>query len=115
MRINIINCVIALLISTLLGWWLWNMGIEDNQKWLLAFLGGGVIALGLVGSMGLSFENERGGALIRIVCTIMSCVVAIASCIFSFFRFSASGYCIPIGVFALLCIFTIVRIYNSRQ
>lgn len=115
MKINWINALIATLISGLLAWWLWEMGIDTTQKWLLGALGGGVTWIGLLGGMASVFENPRSGSQVKIILYGMASMTFIASCIFSFFEFSAKGYCIPIGVFALLCISSALKIYRTKM
>lgn len=115
MRINWVNAIIATVIAGLLAWWLWIMGLETFQKWLLAGLGGGVIEIGLLGSMGFNYDNPRSGAQVRIVFSLLAVCVFIASCIYSFFYFSPEGYCIPVGIFALLLTLLGVKIYQTKE
>ena len=120
MRINFINAIIATIIGALLVWWLWDMGLTDDngdntRKWLLAAVGGGLTWIGLLGGMGVSFDRSRSGAQARIVLLIMAIMVFAASCVYSFFLFSPIGYCVPVGVFALLSISVAYRVFKSRE
>lgn len=115
MRINWINLIIALCISALLIWLLWTIGIKESQKWFLAAVGGGIVTLGLTGSMGLTMVNPRSGVQVKIILTIMSSVTFAACCVYSFFTFSAQSFCIPVGVFSLLCLASAIRVYFTKE
>lgn len=113
MKISWVNVIIATLISALLAWWLGTMGIDTLQKWLLGGLGGFIIEVGLIGSMGLRYENERSGSQIRIVMSGMAVIGFLASCIYSFFQFSAIGFCLPMGIFVILALFLAKNLYHT--
>ena len=115
MKTNWINIIFATIVSTLLAWSLWTMGIETMQKWLLCFLGGGLIEIGLAGAFGLSFTANRGTVFLKLIGIIMSAVVYVVSVIYSFFIFSAQGYCIPVGIFGALSILLAISICRSKQ
>ena len=102
MKINWVNIVIATLIVGLLAWWLWILGIGDTQKWLLSCVGGLIMEVGLVGTMGFSFNNERSGVQTKIVFFILMITTFLASFIFSFFQFVPESYCIPIGILCII-------------
>ena len=115
MKISWVNIIVATIIAALLAWWLWSMGIDTSQKWLLAAMGGGIIELGLIGGMGLIYEHPRSGAQVRIVMLSISTMTFIACCIYSFFRFSAQGFVIPVGIYALLSLMLALKIYRSQM
>lgn len=115
MRANIINIILASVIVGLLAWWLWILGIEPPQKWILSSVGGFVMEVGLVGAMGFSFENERSGIQTKIVFFLLMIFTFIASFIYSFFLFSPEAYCIPIGLFCLICTYIGVKIYKTKE
>lgn len=115
MKINWVNIVIATLIVGLLAWWLWILGIGDTQKWLLSCVGGLIMEVGLVGTMGFSFNNERSGVQTKIVFFLLMVITFVASIAYSFFHFSPESYCIPLAVFCLICSYTGVKIYKSKE
>ena len=115
MKINWPNALIATIIAALISWWLWEMGIEPLQKWLLAALGGAVIEAGLLGGMGVAYPYKRSGAQIRVLMFALAVITLGACCIFSFFRFSAQGFCVPVGVFCLIMIAVALRLYRSKM
>lgn len=115
MKINWINAIIATIISAMLAWWLWTMGEGETQQWLLTFVGGGLTWIGLLGGMGLIYEVPRSGMQARMIMLTMGTVVFVASCIYSFFLFSPVGYCVPVGVFSLICISSAFKIYQSKE
>ena len=115
MKINWISSIIALVLSALLAWWLWLLGIEDIQKWLLACVGGFIMAVGFVFGMGISYPNPRSGVQVRIVMNALGLIAFVASCIYSFFTFSPEGYCIPLGVFLILMLGFANKIYKSGE
>lgn len=115
MKINWINALVATIIAALLAWWLWSMGFDTTQKWLLAGLGGAIIEIGLVGGMAIGFEHPRSGAQVRLVMLSIATVTFIACCVYSFFYFSPQAFCIPIGVYALLSLLVAFRIYRTEM
>ena len=115
MRINWINCVLASLIAGLLAWWLWTLGITPTEKWLLASVGGFFIEVGFIGSMGIKYEAERSGVQVRMVFSFMAIATFVASCIYSFLLFSPEGYCIPLGIFGILCFLLGLKIYRTKE
>lgn len=110
-----INGIIATLLAGLLAWWLWEMGIGDQQKVLLACVGGGIMWIGFLGGMAFSFENARSGIQVRIVMNILAVVTFLACCIYSFFLFSPVGFCVPLGVFAIICLLIAFKVYESKM
>ena len=115
MRVNWINVLVATCIVGLLSWWLWILGIDTTQKWLLACVGGFVMEVGLLGAMGVESNRERSGIQAKIVFLLMMIATFIASFIFSYFNFSPQSYCIPIGVFCLICTFLGIKTYQSKE
>lgn len=115
MRLNWINILIATIIVGLLSWWLWILGIETPQKWLLSCVGGFVMEVGLVGAMGFSFDRERSGIQTKIVFFLLMVITFIASFIYSYFHFAPESYCIPIGVFCLICSYIGIKIYKTKE
>lgn len=115
MKIYWINIVLATIIVGLLAWWLWILGIGTTQKWLLLSVGGFVMELGLVGSIGVASKHERSGLQAKFVFLLLSIVSFIASFIYSYFQFSPESYCIPIGVFCVICTYIGCKTYNSKE
>lgn len=115
MRCNWLNAVIATLIAGLLAWWLWTMGIDDLQKWLLAGQGGAIIWLGLLGGMGLTFDRPRSGVQVKILMNLLAIATFVACCVYSFFTFTPQAFCIPVTIFALLLIVVANRVYRTGE
>lgn len=114
-RISWVNCIIATCCAALLAWWLWYMGLMDLQKWLLAALGGFLMEVGFVGGIGLKYNYPRSGIQARIVFMILGFGTFTASVVYSFFLFSAPAYCVPMGIFFLLCLFMAMKIIKSKE
>ena len=87
MKVNWINILLATVIVGLLSWWLWILGNDTMQKWLLSCVGGFVMEVGLVCVMGFSFENARSGIQTKIIFFILMITTFITSFIYSFFQF----------------------------
>lgn len=115
MKLNIPNAIIATCISALLAWWLWEMGNEDLQKWLLACVGGVFIWIGLLGGMGVSYQYKRSGAQVRLIMLGLATLMTLACCVYSFFTFSAQGFCIPMGICFLLFVALALRIFKTEM
>ena len=115
MRINWLNAAVATIIGALLAWWLWEMGVETTQSWLLACVGGTLTWIGLLLGMSSDYDNPRSGTQVKIVLYGMATIVFLASCIYSFFPFTPVGYCVPVGIFALFCIVAALRVYRTKM
>ena len=115
MKINWANSIVALIISALIAWWLWSMGIEDIQRWLLAAQGGLTVAVGLIGGMGISYQHGRSGAQVRMVMSGISLIAFVACCMYSFFTFSPVGFCVPMGVFLAFGLLLASKIYKTGE
>lgn len=115
MRINWINAVFATIISALLAWWLWSMGIGELQQWLLTIFGGLMIEIGFIGGMGLSYRHVRSGAQVKIVMIGLAVITFVASVVYSFFTFSAISYCVPMGLLFMFSLLLGTRIYKSEM
>ena len=115
MRIKLVNAIIATLLAFLLSWWLWIMGVDYLQKCLLALLGGFIIECGLLGSLGIEYENPRSGMQVKIICVVMTTLTFLLNCVYSFFTFSVAAYCIPMGIIWIICLLMALKIYNSKQ
>lgn len=115
MKINWISIVIATVAAFLLAWWLWHMGIEDSQKWLMACVGGGVMEIGLIGGMAISYPRERSGYQVKLIYNLLASLTFIYSCVLSFFRFSPVAYVIPVGLLLLICISVGMKIYKTGE
>lgn len=115
MKVNWINILLATVIVGLLSWWLWILGNDIMQKWLLSCVGGFVMEVGLIGSLGISFENVRSGIQTKIVFLILMVSTFITSFIFSFFSFAPESYCIPVGILCLICTYIGIKVYNTKE
>lgn len=115
MKINWSNAIVGTILSGLLAWWLWTMGEDTLQRWLLASLGGFIIEVGMIGSMGIFYTHPRSGSQVRIVMSCLAIIAFIACCIYSFFQFSAIGFCIPMGVFVILGVLLASKIYITEM
>ena len=115
MRISWFNAILATVISCLLAWWLWNMGSHPTQKWLLAAMGGGIIEIGLLIGMGVSFSNMHAGAKLKITMLSIATITFLACCIYSFFRFPPQAFAIPVGIYAGLSFLWSAYLYRSQK
>lgn len=115
MKLNIVSASVATIITFLLAWFLWLMGVGDLQKSMLAFLGGILIEIGFLGGFGVVYENPRSGKQVRLVCMALAVIVFLLSCIYSFFPSSVPAYCIPVGLISISLLFVAYKVYSTKQ
>lgn len=114
MRIHPVNFLAAIVISALITYG--TVSLDSNT--LKGVIGIGCflfLAATLSMTMGVSFENGRVGANVKVVSVLFFIVALILNLVFGFFVFSQTSYIITSGIFFLLYVVIANGIFGARQ
>ncbi|WP_213524095.1 hypothetical protein [Nonlabens sp.] len=114
MRINLVQTTIAIAVSALITYGLYNFYVGDNKNLLSA---GSFVFLttALIMTIGASFEPPRTTTNIRVVSGIFFAIALISNLIFTFINFSVPSYVIVNGILLLVFILIAYSINKSKQ
>lgn len=115
MKLDWLKICLGTIIVALLAWWLWNMGIEDTRKWVLACVGGFLMEVGMIGGIGISYPYPRSGMQVKMILNAFVTVCFIMCCIYSFFLFSVPGFVIPVGLVFLFFLLAAIQVYRTKM
>lgn len=115
MKADWIKIIIGTIIVGLLSWWLWTMGEEELQAWLLSCVGGVLMELGMIGGIGLNYDHPRSGVQVKMVMLASATVTFIICCFFSFYLFDVPTFvCVNVLVF-LLFLLLAIKVYRTKM
>lgn len=113
MKINLVNFLIAVLVSAILAYALWNFGGDlKNYVAVGAFV---FFAGTLVPTIGGSFELSRNGINLRVTSAVFFVLGLVINCMFSLITFSATAYIVISAIAFLLYILVANAVYGVRQ
>lgn len=115
MKINVVLSLIILVLSSLLGYWVYTVADTDIHANLAGFLSAICLALPLILGFGVSYNTSASLVNIR----MLSCVLALIMLILHFY-YAATGISMPYYVLIsgiLICIYLaiIYAILKSKQ
>ena len=114
MKLNFVQTIIAIAVSLLIAYGLYSFHESENK--ILLSLGSFVfLAITLVITIGVNFEQSRTTTNIRVVSGIFFVLAFISNLIFSFFTFSTPSYIIINGILLLIFVLIIYSIYKAKQ
>ena len=114
MKINFVQTIIALAVSLLIAYGLYNF--HDSEHKILLSAGSFVfIATTLVMTIGASFELPRTTTNIRVVSGIFFAIALITNLTFAFINFSVPSYVIINGILLLVFILIVYSINRAKQ
>jgi len=114
MKINFVQTIIAIAVSLLIAYGLYSFHDSEN-KTLLSLGSFILLAVTLVITIGVNFEQSRTTTNIRVVSGIFFVLAFISNLIFSFFTFSTPSYIIINGILLLIFVLIIYSIYKAKQ
>ena len=114
MKINYVQTVIAIAVSLLIAYGLYNFHVSEN-KILFSASSFAFLAITLILTIGVSFERSRTTTNIRLVSGIFFATALISNLIFTIFSFSVPSYIIINGLLLLVFIFIAYSIFNAKQ
>ena len=103
MKINVVLLLIMLVLSSLLGCWVYSVADTDSHATLAGFLSAICLALPLILGFGISYNTSASLVNIR----MLSCVLALIMLILHFY-YAATGITMPSYVLVsgvLICIY----------
>lgn len=113
MKANIVNVLVAVFVSALTAYGLWN--IENELKGYIAVGTFVFMASTLVPMIGGSYEYTRNAVNLRVVCAIFFVFGVGTNLFFSLVGMSAVSYIITISLLFLIYVFIGNAIYNAKQ
>jgi len=114
MKINLVQTIIAIAVSALIAYGLYNFHDGENQ--ILLSVGSFVfLASTLVLTIGTSFQLPRTTTNVRVVSGIFFAVALISNLIFTFIAFSIPSYVITNGILLLVFILIAYSINKAKQ
>jgi len=114
MKINLVQTIIAIAVSLLIAYGLYNF--HDSENKILLSAGSFVfLATALVMTVGASFELPRTTTNIRVVSGIFFAVALISNLIFMFLSFSQPSYIITNGILLLIYVLITYSINRAKQ
>lgn len=114
MKINILQTIIAIAVSLLAAYGLYNFHHGENK--ILLSVGGFVfLATTLTFTIGTSFEQSRTTTNIRVVSGIFFALALISNLVFTFIKFSIPSYIITNGLLLLVFILIAYSINKAKQ
>ncbi|KAB2970617.1 hypothetical protein [Zoogloea sp.] len=114
MKVHPVNFLIAIVISALATYGL--VSLESNT--IRGFIGVGgftFFASTLAVALGLSFNNARTGANIRVVAFCFFLISLLVNGVFALFNLSQTAYIITSGIFFLIFVLISNSIYGAEQ
>ncbi len=114
MKLNIVQTIVALGVSLLISYGLYNFNDSDNK--ILLSCGSFIfLAITLVITIGANFKLSRTTTNVRFVSGIFFMIALASNILFSFFHFSTPSYIITNGILLLLFILVIYSLYKVKQ
>ncbi|MEX0598861.1 MAG: hypothetical protein WD512_20425, partial [Candidatus Paceibacterota bacterium] len=114
LKINFVQTIIAVALSGLIAYGLYNFHNGENK--ILLSIGSFVfLSVTLALNIGVNFEQPRTTINIRVVSGIFFAVALISNLIFNFFNFSKAFYIITNGILFLIYILIVYSINRAKQ
>lgn len=114
MKVNLVQTIIAIAVSGLIAYGLYNF--HDSENKILLSVGSFVfLSVTLALSIGVNFEQSRTTTNIRVVSGIFFAVALISNLIFNFLSFSEPSYIITNGILLLIYVLIAYSINRAKQ
>jgi hypothetical protein len=114
MKVNIVQTIIAILISTLFAYGFYNFSLTEN-KIVLSI--GSFIFLGITStiSFGCSFELSRTNTNIKTLAILFFFIALLSNILFTLLFFSVPAYVLINGILFLIFMLTTYSVYRAQQ
>jgi hypothetical protein len=115
MKINIVLTLIALVLSSLLGYWVYSVADTDPRAAFAGFLSAVCLAIPLVLAFGVSYCTSASTTNIRALSCVLFVIMLILHFYYAVTGISMPNYLIICGI--LLCIYVAIvyGIIRSKQ
>ena len=114
MKINFVQTIIAIVLSLLISYGLYSF--HDSENKILLSLGSFIfLAVTLVITIGVNFEQSRTTTNVRVVSGIFFVIAFVSNLLFSFFTFSTPSYIITNGILLLIFVLISYSINKAKQ
>jgi hypothetical protein len=113
MKINPVNSLIAIVLSSILAYALWSLG-GDLKNYVVvgafAFFAGTLVPL-----IGGSYESAPSGVNLRVVSGVFFVLGLVINSVFGIFSFSATAYIVTSALVFLVYAFIANALYGAKQ
>lgn len=114
MKINSLNCLIALLIGALLTYGL--VALDSNTMKGAIGIGAFIfLASTLTGAIGITFSEARIGVNVRILSFVFFIVALFINLFFAILTTSQTGYVVTCGIVFLIYVLIAQAIFSAKQ
>ena len=114
MKLDFVKTIIAIALSALIGWGIFELCDPSPDAGLLAIISGIFLALAGIGCIGIQFENKRSGAVIQITCGVFFFITLIINLLFAIKGFGPARAIIVNMVVFLITLLVTYSIYKTH-
>lgn len=115
MKVKVVPTIIALGISALLAYALYNICHTEGKEMLLAIGGGICLFLPLATCFGVRFEPSRTSANVAVIGAVFFVAMVISNALFAYSNFATHTYVIVNGILLLMFLLMEYWIVKARQ
>lgn len=115
MKVKVVPTIIALGISALLAYALYEICHAEGKELLLAIGGGICLFLTLATCLGVRFEQSRTSANVAVVGAVFFGIMVISNAAFAYLQFATHSYIIINGILLLLFLLIEYLIAKAKQ
>lgn len=115
MKIDFVKTIIAVAIGCLIAYGLYTVCEYDNLRWLLTSIGGGILSLLLVFSIGIKPKAERTAVMVSTLSIVLFFICGVVNFGFAFFNFSKPLFIIVNGIILLIYALIVQGMYKNQQ
>ena len=115
MKVKVVPTIIALGISVLLAYALYEICHTEGKEIMLAIGGGICLFLTLATSLGVRFEQSRTSANTAVIGVVFFVAMAISNALFAYLHFETHTYIIVNGILMLLFLLIVYLVAKEKQ
>lgn len=116
MKFNVINTVIAVILSALLSYLCFSISSYESVRTLITVGSFLTIGVSLVASLGVKVPDyPRTSVLLKTVSSIFAALIVCDNIVFSFFDFSVPFYVILTGILLVVFLLVYSSVFNAKQ
>lgn len=115
MKVKVVPTIIALGISALLAYALYEICHTEGKELLLAIGGGMCLFLTLATCLGVRFKPSRTSANVAVIGAVFFVAVVISNAIFAYSHFATHTYIIVNGILMLLFLLIAYLVAKEKQ
>ena len=115
MKINIVLTLIALVLSSLLGYWVYSVAVSDIHATIAGFLSAICLALPLILGFGVSYNTSASLVNIRMLSSVLAFIMLILHFYYAVTDITMPYYVLISGILICIYLAIIYAILKSKQ